>query len=492
MKQPSEVLRRILAAVRNPDVSTRELGMMLPSEPGLVERLFRYIELYYAWIGTEHRDPVRATTLLGPKVIGPVVIQHMLVTSVDPEVFPQRMMSAYWTATVWRASAARALAGHLADSHQDEAFSLGFGLEYGSLPLMERTGQFLRWVREVHATVGVERRERELQLLRESHEQSMVRTGQAWGIPKDYLYMIAVHAQPIDKVPKERRELWAAVSWADRLVQAMTSSASSVHLERWANEVHAELALSLNDAWGIIEGVLAKSKAVADMLGVEIGEQPTLEILRGRDGQTPETMDREALLALVVLLEEDNQRLQKERDAARQDVVDLRSTDAITRTPSHEAFMRALERDLDVARRAEKPLVLLWVNIDDFISVNVHAGYEGGNKVLERVADLLTKALRQRDRVGRVGAGDFAVLLNSDERGGHLVAERVRAGVEAARIDMGEERLRVTIRVMGGPLIPEFRDALHWVTFLERALKKPQYAAGNRVYWLSSLGETRP
>ncbi|MBN2800856.1 MAG: diguanylate cyclase [Deltaproteobacteria bacterium] len=487
MRQPSEVLRRILGAVRDTEISTRELGMMLQSEPGLVERLFRYIDLYYRWIGSEQRDPVRATTLLGPKVVGPIVIQHMLVGAIEVEAFPSRVLLAYWSTAVWRAIGARLLAAQLAETQQDEAFSLGFGLEYGALPLMERSGQYLRWAREVNAAVGEERKEREVQLFRESHEKSMVRTGQAWALPKDYLYMIAVHGGTVDQVPKDKRELWAAVRWADRLSQAMSSSAAGVHLERWVDEVTLELGLGRNDAWAIVEVCLTQATKVAEMLGVEVIEQPSLDLLRGRDGATPETMDREGLLDLVHLLEEDNQRLVVARDAALQEALDLRSTDAVTRLPTHEAFVRTLARDVQAAQRGGKPLVLMLVDVDDFVAVNAHAGFEAGDKVLVRVGEILTKALRQRDRVARMGPDEFAVLLNTDERGGHLVAERIRAGVEAARIDAGDERLRVTVRIVGGPLLADFRDALHWHSFLSKTLRKSKERAGNRVYWVNAV-----
>lgn len=82
-------------------------------------------------------------------------------------------------------------------------------------------------------------------------------------------------------------------------------------------------------------------------------------------------------------------------------------------------------------------LSLVMVDIDFFHTYNETYGHPGGDACLRRVAAEMVVCLRRpSDFLGRYGGEEFvAVLANTDAAGARIVAERLRAAVEALAIE---------------------------------------------------------
>lgn len=89
----------------------------------------------------------------------------------------------------------------------------------------------------------------------------------------------------------------------------------------------------------------------------------------------------------------------------------LVSTDELTGVLNRRGFEAELRRTLDLAQRHGETGVLLFVDLDDFKSVNDTYGHAAGDKVLRHVALLLKKSVRRSDVVARLGGDEFVVLL---------------------------------------------------------------------------------
>lgn len=97
-------------------------------------------------------------------------------------------------------------------------------------------------------------------------------------------------------------------------------------------------------------------------------------------------------------------------------------------------FVSQLRRALDGP--APGPAVLL-VDIDGFKSLNFGLGWETGDRVLREIGQRLTATLRHGDLVARLGADEFAVLLeDADLPAATDVATRLQEAV-SAQLDMG-------------------------------------------------------
>ena len=114
----------------------------------------------------------------------------------------------------------------------------------------------------------------------------------------------------------------------------------------------------------------------------------------------------------------------------------LAERDALTGLPNTRGFEAAMSRRLTGGRS----FALLLGDMDGLKVINDSRGHAEGNQILQRLAVVLSTALRAEDEVARVGGDEFAVLssMRSSEEAGEL-AERLEAAVaaEGARITFG-------------------------------------------------------
>lgn len=110
--------------------------------------------------------------------------------------------------------------------------------------------------------------------------------------------------------------------------------------------------------------------------------------------------------------------------------------------------MDRLEHALARARRRKTPLTVLFLDLDDFKSVNDSFGHDAGDHLLEEVGRRLGSGVRSSDTVARLGGDEFVVLLEDigDERKAALVADRIKK--ELARPHLyGAPELSVTASI---------------------------------------------
>ncbi|WP_145150758.1 GGDEF domain-containing protein [Pseudomonas oryzihabitans] len=120
--------------------------------------------------------------------------------------------------------------------------------------------------------------------------------------------------------------------------------------------------------------------------------------------------------------------------------------DALTGVGNRSALDRALVRELELARRTQQPLSLLMLDLDHFKRINDRFGHSVGDDVLRQTARTLGNNLRSMDMVFRFGGEEFCVLLSATGHdAAHIVAERLRAAVEAQSETAGAIPLPVTL-----------------------------------------------
>ncbi|HRK39969.1 MAG TPA: bacteriohemerythrin [Burkholderiaceae bacterium] len=90
--------------------------------------------------------------------------------------------------------------------------------------------------------------------------------------------------------------------------------------------------------------------------------------------------------------------------------------DHLTGLPNRSLFFERLSRELSRVRRANKPLALLFLDLDGFKQVNDQHGHDAGDAVLVAVAQRWLSAMRDTDTVARLGGDEFAVILPHTDR----------------------------------------------------------------------------
>jgi diguanylate cyclase (GGDEF)-like protein/PAS domain S-box-containing protein len=169
------------------------------------------------------------------------------------------------------------------------------------------------------------------------------------------------------------------------------------------------------------------------------------DLLRARDELEQRVIERTAELASA------NAQLQGEifeRMQAEQRVWHLAHHDALTGLPNRALLLDRLAQALAQGDRNVHKVVVMFLDLDRFKSINDTLGHAVGDDLLKQVAGRLRDSVRAIDTVSRLGGDEFVVILqdvpNLDDV--VLVAEKIIAALSPA-IRVGEHELHVTTSI---------------------------------------------
>lgn len=112
------------------------------------------------------------------------------------------------------------------------------------------------------------------------------------------------------------------------------------------------------------------------------------------------------------------------------------SHDGLTRAYNRQVGQELLDIQFTQSARSKTPLAILYIDLDDFKSINDRFGHEAGDKTLRDVADALRGVLRRGDILIRWGGEEFLVVLaQAGADGAAIAVERLRHGGLALRPD---------------------------------------------------------
>jgi diguanylate cyclase (GGDEF)-like protein len=164
--------------------------------------------------------------------------------------------------------------------------------------------------------------------------------------------------------------------------------------------------------------------------------------------------------------------------------------DALTGLVNRRLFCNRLTHALARATRADKGAALLFIDLDNFKTVNDSLGHEAGDDVLRGVAQVLRRAVRQTDTVGRFGGDEFVVLLEplEDFSRVDLVAKKVLRALDAG-FTVPAPPVKVTASI-GVGLFPKHaikEDAL--LRSADAAMLLAKQCGGNRFLLACARGD---
>ena len=116
-----------------------------------------------------------------------------------------------------------------------------------------------------------------------------------------------------------------------------------------------------------------------------------------------------------------------ERKALEAELLHQAFHDSLTGLANRALFRDRVDHALAHGLREAERVGVLFIDLDDFKSINDTQGHAAGDRVLQRVGSVLLNATRGCDTVSRLGGDEFAVLLervNQDE-GPEVAAQRI-------------------------------------------------------------------
>ena len=134
--------------------------------------------------------------------------------------------------------------------------------------------------------------------------------------------------------------------------------------------------------------------------------------------------------------------------AITQQMAHLAQHDFLTGLPNRSLLTERLSRAIGQARRHEKMVALLYIDLDSFKQVNDLQGHATGDQLLQAVAERLAVCVRDTDTVCRQGGDEFVILLTEvdhPEDAGPIAQKLLDAFAVPCKV--GDRELHITLSI---------------------------------------------
>lgn len=141
----------------------------------------------------------------------------------------------------------------------------------------------------------------------------------------------------------------------------------------------------------------------------------------------------------------DRKRAEEKLIKAKKRAEELALKDELTKLSNRRAFFDQGQRIFKQAVRFKHPVSVIMMDIDHFKNINDLHGHSAGDKVLQDIAQMLLKVVREIDIVARMGGEEFAfVLPETDVKEAANLANRLRQEIENKVIHHEDASIQVT------------------------------------------------
>lgn len=161
-------------------------------------------------------------------------------------------------------------------------------------------------------------------------------------------------------------------------------------------------------------------------------------------------------------------------------------TDSLTGLFNHGFFLVFLEQEIKRSKRYALPFTLGVVNIDSFSAYNNRYGALQGDRMLQKISEIIKASTRQADLIARFSGDEFAIILHTiNSEGAFIPAERIRDSIACSQ----EIPLTVSIGLVSFPRDASNKEELLYK--VETALYQAKIKGKNKVYFFDKRPLTR-
>jgi diguanylate cyclase (GGDEF)-like protein len=137
------------------------------------------------------------------------------------------------------------------------------------------------------------------------------------------------------------------------------------------------------------------------------------------------------IILLLLLVRHFTNRLMNKIAETRQRIEEMAVTDDLTQISNRRYIISKFEEEMERARRLQRKMCCLMLDIDYFKAINDRHGHQFGDDVLKEIAERISGHIRKYDTAGRYGGEEFMVVLpETDLNEAAVFAERVRGVVK--------------------------------------------------------------
>ncbi len=193
------------------------------------------------------------------------------------------------------------------------------------------------------------------------------------------------------------------------------------------------------------------------------------------------------MVALLTLLFSDLRRDLRERSELLERLAFESQHDSLTHLPNRRAFNEALDQALALARRGERHVALLYLDLDGFKPINDQLGHAAGDATLKAVVARWRDVIREGEVLARLGGDEFAVIAAGDAAAVERLAQRLIDALDGPLLER-YAGMRVGVSVGLARYAEHGEDRRRLIAAADTAMYRAKEAGKHCYAWPEATG----
>lgn len=439
---PPSIAQAILALAKNPDAKLDQVAAVIGKDPAIAAKVLRIANSPLYAQRRQCASLRQALMVMGLDSVLTLCLGFSITASLRAAKSHGIDYPAYWRRSLLAALAARCVCEALEFARTEDVFLAGLLQDIGIVALDRAQPTFYAKLAANAAhyeRIGYERAE-----LGEDHAELGAWLLAEWQLPDNLVvatrYSHRPEAGPTEGDPgRFVRCIALGSDLADALLGAEHVAALQLVYER----AHTLTGLDAMQMSVVVERVLTLSQEIGDLFDTRLlSVEDIIEL----------TEDAQSLLAdrnLSTIQEMDVLRASADQLAARTEELAAAGTrDSLTGVYNRGYFDERFAAEFAAAVRDDKPLALLFIDLDHFKQINDRFGHQAGDEVLRSVCGHLRQAVRSSDLVARYGGEEFVLLLpGATAVAATGLGERLLATLRTSAHSFNDQKVVVTASI---------------------------------------------
>lgn len=462
---------KALELARRENVNISEITALISNDPALCSKILRTVNSPFYGLPKQVSTISHALVILGLQAVKTLALGFSLLKNLKSSQGDDFDYLMYWKRSIYSGVAGRLLAKRLNIVQQEEAFLCGLMGDIGTLVmhrvlgapydalLKQSGGDQEMLVQLCHVTFDLD------------HAIVSGMLADTWQLPPLLAEPIRQHHQPVS-TDAALRPLVDTVYVAMIVGELFASANPAKQIIRIRSELATRFKLSAEAIEDFLAQTGAATHEAAKLFEVNIGPNRSYQEILDEANQT--------LIQLTLQTQQQVQEIKRENQTLQHKA----TTDALTGLANRQHFNEFIEEQFARAYKLQRPLSILFIDVDHFKKVNDTYGHQAGDEVLKRVGKLLKLAVRNIDLAGRYGGEEFALVLTETETNAATqIADEIRQALASEKVIYDGQTISVncSVGVAGTDRTRLFQTAAQLTNAADRAVYAAKAAGRNCV-----------
>ena len=464
---------KALELARKDNVNISEIADLISNDPALSTKILKTVNSSFYGLPKQVSTISHALVILGLQAVKTLALGFSLLNNLKGANSGDFNYIDFWKRSIYSGVAGKLLARKLNVVQQEEAFLAGLlgdigilvmhrviGPEYDAL-LVQANGDGETMMRLCRQKFDLD------------HAEVAGMLAEHWQLPPVLGAPIRFHHDPAGgQADPALGRLVEVVYVAMICGEVFAGAEPARHIVRARSEMAQRFKLTPDQIEALLSEIGTSTREAAKLFEVNLPGSKTYEDILAEAQQT--------MMELTLKSQMQVQEIKKENEFLAQKA----TTDPLTGLGNRAKFNEFFEEQFARAYKLQRPLAILFMDVDHFKKVNDTYGHQAGDEVLKRVGRLLKLAVRNIDLAARYGGEEFAVVLTETESSAAAqMADEIRQAIEAERTAFEDKTIKVSISigVAGTDRTRVFQTATQLANAADRAVYAAKAAGRNCV-----------